>query len=635
MCGIAGIYLNKKTVKKEQKELAAVIKKMNESQKRRGPDDEGIFSFERGVFGHRRLSIIDLSKAGHQPMIFNIRTSDVPKLAIAFNGEIYNFLELRKELEKKSYKFKTKTDTEVILALYAEYKEKSFSMLRGMFAFGLWDARNQRLFLVKDRYGIKPLYYYSDNEKLIFSSTVKALEKSGLFRVEKNPQAMIGFLLFGSVPLPLTTVKNVFAIPSGHYLVREADGRQKMVQYYSSLDFFNIRRSNALDRSNFLRNLRKLSFHNNFHNIINEVRQRLKESVNLHLISDAPLGVFLSGGLDSSVIAALAAYNMGKSDLPNIDGNVRRSDFQKLTTLSIIFDEPEFSEEYYSDLVAQKISSDHCKIKITKKDFEESFDEIFEAMDQPTIDGVNTFFIAKAAKQVGLKTVLSGLGADEIFLGYPHFRKAKILRKIQNLPKFLKPSLDLASLFGGRYKKLSYLKNSDILSFYLGIRGLFAPQEAAKILDIDEKEVNDFIINMGKSDLPRGSTSQILTANSQEVEPRQIDPINLLSYLELKFYLQNQLLKDTDFMSMYHSIEVRVPFLDHPLVEYLSGLSPNVKLGKEINKPLLVEAVRELLPQEIFTRPKMGFTFPFQKWIGKDGKHWSRDWATVVLRRWQ
>jgi len=404
-----------------------------------------------------------------------------------------------------------------------------------------------------------------------------------------------------------------------------------------------------------------LSFHNNFHNIINEVRQRLKESVNLHLISDAPLGVFLSGGLDSSVIAALAAYNMGKSDLPNIDGNVRRSDFQKLTTLSIIFDEPEFSEEYYSDLVAQKISSDHCKIKITKKDFEESLDEIFEAMDQPTIDGVNTFFIAKAAKQVGLKTVLSGLGADEIFLGYPHFRKAKILRKIQNLPKFLKPSLDLASLFGGRYKKLSYLKNSDILSFYLGIRGLFAPQEAAKILDIDEKEVNDFIINMGKSDLPRGSTSQILTANSQEVEPRQINPVNLLSYLELKLYLQNQLLKDTDFMSMYHSVEVRVPFLDHPLVEYLSSLPVDVKFNpyksaeirinqrqwRGINKNLLVSTTHDLLPLDIYTRPKMGFTFPFEKWLHESDLktyklknlqtniHWSRFWAKVVLKNWK
>ena len=303
----------------------------------------------------------------------------------------------------------------------------------------------------------------------------------------------------------------------------------------------------------------------------------------------------------------------------------------RLKTLSIIFDEPEFSEEYYSDLVAQKIGSDHRKIKITKQDFYNSFDEIFEAMDQPTIDSVNTFFIAKAAKQAGLKTVLSGLGADEIFLGYPHFRRAELLRKIQKLPKFIKlplfnyPITQLLNYLtkNDRYSKLSYFAKDDILSFYLGIRGLFAPQEAAKILDANLSEMNKFLNDFLKLETYKLTNLQTLS------------PVNLLSYLELKFYLQNQLLKDTDFMSMYHSIEVRVPFLDHPLVEYLSGLSPNVKLGKEINKPLLVEAVRELLPQEIFTRPKMGFTFPFQKWIGKDGKHWSRDWATVVLRRWQ
>ena len=600
-----------------------MIKKMNESQKRRGPDDEGIFSFERGVFGHRRLSIIDLSKAGHQPMIFNIRTSDVhrtsdvPKLAIAFNGEIYNFLELRKELEKKSYKFKTKTDTEVILALYAEYKEKSFSMLRGMFAFGLWDARNQRLFLVKDRYGIKPLYYYSDNEKLVFASTVKAIAESGLVPIKKNPDAFIGFLLFGSVPLPLTTIKNVLAVPAGHYLVRDADGSQKLIKYYEPLEFFNIRTSDVL-------NIDDNFGTSDVQKIVRQICNILEDSVKLHLISDAPLGIFLSGGLDSSVLAALAAFNIRTSDVSNIK-NLR------LKTLSIIFDEPEFSEEYYSDLVAQKIGSDHRKIKITKQDFYNSFDEIFGAMDQPTIDGVNTFFIAKAAKQAGLKTVLSGLGADEIFLGYPHFRRAELLRKIQKLPKFIKlplfnyPITQLLNYLtkNDRYSKLSYFAKDDILSFYLGIRRLFAPQEAAKILDANLSEMNKFLNDFLKLETYKFTNLQTLS------------PVNLLSYLELKFYLQNQLLKDTDFMSMYHSIEVRVPFLDHPLVEYLSGLSPNVKLGKEINKPLLVEAVRELLPQEIFTRPKMGFTFPFQKWIGKDGKHWSRDWATVVLRRWQ
>ena len=624
MCGIAGIYYKNR----KSEELKEAVKIMIHYQSHRGPDDEGIYQSEFVVLGHRRLSIIDLSKAGHQPMNYN-------DLWITFNGEIYNFLELKKKLEKKGYQFKTKTDAEVILALYAEYGEKSFLMLRGMFAFGLWDGKNEKLFLVKDRYGIKPLYYYADDEKLIFASTVKAIAGSGLIPVEKNSEAWIGFLLFGSVPLPLTTVKNVLAVPAGCYLVREADGQQKLIQYYDPLKFFNIRTSDVLNiDDNFgMSDVQK---------IVRQIRNILEDSVKLHLISDAPLGVFLSGGLDSSAIAALSAEALR-------EGGASR----RITTLSILFEEKEFSEEHYSDLVVKKIKSDHRKIKITKQDFYDSFDEIFKAMDQPTIDGVNTFFIAKAAKQAGLKTVLSGLGADEIFLGYSHFRRAGLLRKIQQMP--LKPVFQFFSssvakpLFGDRYSKLSYFVNNDILSFYLGIRGLFAPKEAAKILDVNESEIKDFIINMGTSDILRASDVQ------------KLDPVNLISYLELKFYLQNQLLKDTDFMSMHHSVEVRVPFLDHQLVEYLSGLPPEVKMYQrksaqisvnqrigKINKPLLAEAVSNLLPPDIYTRPKMGFTFPFQKWLENEpllvkghkssvaaSRHWSRFWATVVLNKFK
>lgn len=654
MCGISGILQNKGG---NSKKLEETVKKMNDFQKNRGPDDEGIFinlvtnNSITIVLGHRRLSILDLSSAGHQPMIWqngsilrvsdvpniggNFRTSDVQTLVITYNGEIYNFKELKKELESKGYKFKTQTDTEVILALYIEYGEKSFEMLRGMFAFAIWDGRNKKLFLVKDRYGIKPLYYYSDKEKLIFASTVGAIEESGLAQLTKNQKALTSFLLFGSVNLPMTTYKEISAIEPGHYLERDINGNEKLKKYYDPLKYF-------LNKSS-----------DNFNLAKEKISKLLNDSVEKHLISDAPLGVFLSGGLDSSTIAALAANNRG------------RSDFQKLVTLSIIFDEPEFSEEYYSDLVAKKINSDHRKIKITKQDFYDSFDEVFKAMDQPTIDGVNTFFIAKAAKQAGLKTVLSGLGGDEIFLGYPHFHRAELLRKIQKMPKFLKLPINLlTNLLGGRYSKLSYFANDDILSFYLGIRGLFSPMEVAKILDINLSEVENFIEELNNS-----ITNNLIT---------DLLPADLLSYLELKFYLQNQLLKDTDFMSMHHSVEVRVPFLDHPLVEYLSSLPSEAKVNSysvtkllslasnnliinnsitKVNKPLLVAAVRDLLPQEIFTRPKMGFTFPFGKWLregvnsysinkllGRPNSfiannlttktHWSRFWATIILNRY-
>jgi len=617
MCGIAGILLRRKINKKEAKRFESAVAKMNESQANRGPDDEGIFVFERGVFGHRRLSILDLSKKGHQPLKYQISNiKNQKELYITFNGEIYNFLELREGLKKKGYKFKTKTDTEVILALYAEYGEESFKMLRGMFAFGLWDGKKSKLFLVKDRYGIKPLYYYADSEKLVFASTVKAISESGLVELKKNSDALIGFLLFGSVPLPFTTIKGIVAVPAGHYLVVDLEGNKKIVKYYDPIDYFvSVNKKVSIGRDE----------------IIHEIRKRLDEAVNLHLISDAPLGIFLSGGLDSSAIAALASQKRGKL----------------VTTLSIVFDEKEFSEEKYQRMVAGRIKSDHREIKITKQDFQNSFDKIFEAMDQPTIDGVNSFFIAEAAKKAGVKTVLSGLGGDEVFFGYPSFRTAKFLRNVQKLPGLLKSPLNLISLIGDKYSKAEYFANNDILSFYLGIRGLFSLKETANILGANLSEINNFIDDFYN-----------LTLNSKSSILNSLHPANLLSYLELKFYLQNQLLKDADFMSMYHSIEVRVPFLDHPLVEYLSGLPPELKLyshklakirinqrGNKINKPLLAGAVQNLLPQEIFTRPKMGFTFPFQSWLHRSSilnsqssilnSHWSRSWAKSILNKFK
>ncbi|MDI6717433.1 MAG: asparagine synthase (glutamine-hydrolyzing) [Patescibacteria group bacterium] len=594
MCGISGVYQNK-SVKIE--EIKKSVGKMNNIQAFRGPDDEGIFlkSLENGravALGHRRLSILDLSKAGKQPMRFMQPTTK--NIWITFNGEIYNFLELRKDLEKKNYEFKTHTDTEVILALYAEYGNSSFSMLRGMFSFGLWDEKNKNLFLVRDRYGIKPLYYFSDKEKLVFASTVKAISGSGLIHIEKNPKAMIGFLLFGSVPFPHTTVKDVLPVPPGHYIQRSADGSEKIIKYYDSLDFF-------LEKSN-----------DDFDTAAYKIKELLTSSVNHHLISDTSLGIFLSGGLDSSALTVLAAEQRKKP----------------ITTISIVFEEEEFSEKKYQRMVANSIKSEHREIKIIKNDFEKSFDEIFEAMDQPTIDGVNTFFIAKVAKEAGVKTVLSGLGSDEIFMGYPSFKKAVLLKKIQKLPGILKFSLRIFSLFSGRLAKLNYLKKDTPLNFYLAVRGLFTPKETAKILNISEQDVNNFI-----SDLEHQQFNDLTIEQLNELHPA-----DLLSYLELKFYLQNQLLKDTDFMSMRHSIEIRVPFLDHPLVEYLSSLKPKIKLGKTI-KPLLVETIRELLSKEIFDRPKMGFTFPFQKWLsGADNNsipklHWSRFWAKTVLNK--
>lgn len=603
MCGICGFY----KLEGKKKELELSLAKMNSLQKRRGPDDEGVFLEEIDKekflgFGHTRLSILDLSKKGRQPMIKRIGKIR-EQIVITFNGEIYNFLEIEKVLKKKGYSFETKTDTEVILALYQEYGEKSFSMLRGMFAFGLWDGQKRKLFLVRDRYGIKPLYYSLFNNQIIFSSTVKAIENSRLIPVEGNKRAWQAFLLFGSVPYPLTTLKEVFSLPAGHYLAQEEGKGPKIIKYYDFLRPFLIKNKD------------------DFNQAVVKTKELLTDSVKKHLISDAPLGVFLSGGLDSSVIAALAA---GSRKTP-------------ITTLSIDFEEEEFSEKKFQNILVQKIKSNHKEIKIKKSDFFEAQDDIFSAMDQPTIDGVNTYFIAKAAKEMGVKTVLSGLGSDEIFFGYSHFKRAELLRIAQNL--YFRKIFRLSGLLSGRFAKLDYLSNEDFLSFYLAARGLFTLKEAAAILGATKKELRELIEDLAVYHFDYKSINGL----------SNLSPANAFSFMELKFYLQNQLLKDTDFMSMHHSIEVRVPFLDHPLVEYVSSLPAEIKFSKskeDFNKPLLVGAVKDIIPHEILKRPKMGFTFPFEKWLresegqqGGSGKgqfnheHWSRSWARVVLNR--
>lgn len=591
MCGIAGAYQKGGG----DSRLREAVSRMNQCQALRGPDDEGIWSEREVVLGHRRLSILDLSSAGHQPMQ---DASGV--LCITFNGEIYNFLELKKELEAKGHQFRTHTDTEVILAAYQEWGVDSFSKLRGMFAFGLWDRKEHALYLVRDHYGIKPLYYHAGREGIIFASTVGALEKSGLVPTEKDPDAAVGFLLFGSVPQPLTTLRHVRALPAGHYMKVDSRGEARPLSYYDSLGAF-------MHKKNI-----------DFSGATKEVGSLLRDSVAHHLLSDAPLGVFLSGGLDSSALAALAATGRDKP----------------ITTLSVIFNEREFSERKYQKKVAERILSDHREILVTEKDFFDQLPTIFEAMDQPTVDGVNTFFVSWAAKQAGLKVVLSGLGSDEIFMGYGSFRKAAYLRKLQAMPSFFP---HLLSLLGGRYEKLSHLAFKDSLHLYLAHRGLRIARQVSALLYCTEKDVME-------------SVQRIASARNLPDAAFGLAPEDMHSYLELQVYLQNQLLKDTDFMSMAHSIEVRVPFLDRPLVEYVSSLPTRVKMYGRENKPLLAQSVRDMLPNEIFSRKKMGFTFPLEKWLhSPEGArllmadkmvfnnltrfHWSQAWSFYVGKR--
>lgn len=628
-------------------EDVSAVKRIIDAQVHRGPHGEGIITLGDSspsrltphvsrpsvILGHRRLSIIDLSPAGKQPM-----SNEEGTVWVTYNGEIYNFRELHKELDGRGHVFKSQTDTEVLVHGYEEWgMDELLSRIRGMFAFALCDIGRRsspssltlqppRFYLAKDRFGIKPLYYYQDRERIIFASEVRAVMKSGMVPNEKNMEALSRFFQLGSVPVPVTTIKDVMALHAGHYL-SVGENRVELKSYW--------------DLSTYLHQSPSVSTQSptpHFESPSTTIHPLLEDSIRHHLISDVPLGIFLSGGIDSSSLVALAT---GFRDKP-------------LTTLSVIFDEPDYNEARYARLIAKKYGTDHREVLLRSKELFEGLPQIFDAMDQPTVDGVNTYFISKAAREAGLTVVLSGTGGDELFLGYDHFKKtgtlASVRRFLNLLPLWMRKTLIRAAVQAGlpvgsaSREKLTYLETPSDENSYLLFRGLFTPREIQDVLGASEPELKSFILQPTTSNL-QPSTSSFL--------------LNLFTLFEFRHYLQNQLLKDTDVMSMAHSIETRVPFLDHKLVEYVIGLSPKTKLGNGINKPLLVKAMGEGLPREIWDRQKMGFTFPFEKWMkvrndelkarcletkilnrkavkavwkafGKNRTHWSRPWATLV-----
>lgn len=408
MCRIVGFIKRDKTLAPRE-----TVINMRDALSHGGPDDSGIYEQGNIIFAHRRLSIIDLSKFGHQPML-----SEDRKLCLSYNGEIYNFKSIKSKLIEKGYTFQSTSDTEVILKGYQEFGEDIFSQLSGMYALSLYDKNNDCIYLARDHCGIKPLYYHISDNELIFSSEVKAFKHAGI--IEENTDWKIYFLLFGFIPEPYTTLKDVLMLPKASYLKLNLQTNNYTIEKYETASFKNkiITQEKALS----------------------VVKNSIENAIESHLISDAPIGVFLSGGIDSSLISIIASRFKGKS----------------LKTLSIIFDEKQYSEEKYQNSVVNQIQSDHSFHTISEKDFSENLQDIFRAMDQPTIDGVNTYFISKCAHERGLKAVLSGLGGDELFGGYPSFRRIEklwYLRILQGSPlpkifQFLKKE---------KFKKLSFL----------------------------------------------------------------------------------------------------------------------------------------------------------------------------------
>ncbi len=595
MCRIAGIANSSFS----EEGLIAQLKAMNSAQCHGGPDDEGFYTSPEKhlILGHRRLSILDLSQSGHQPML-----SDDQKIVVAFNGEIYNFRSIKTLLQKTGYQFKSHTDTEVIIEAYQAWGTQAFSEFKGMFAFALYDVKQKQLHLVRDRQGIKPLYIYQKNDVTAFASEVKAFEATKL-SLSVNPDWPVALLSMGHLPEPFTTFNEVKMLPKGGYETFSV-GSDNPSQYHA----FEKR---AIDSESEAAGVQE------------RIDQLLDQAIQSQLVADAPIGVFLSGGIDSSLLALQAA----------------KYKEQQLATVSLNFEEKQFSEINFQQQISKMLPGAHHSKTINEKLFEEFLDGILENMDQPGVDGINTWFVSQAAQEAGLKAVLSGVGADEIFGGYPSFKRMRhisMLRSFSALAPYVNKVVKQDAL-----KRWTYLNEKHPSFEYLFLRGFFNPEQLKALFGIHSKaQVQAF--------------EKITTP--QEVLPKRFDG-KRAAWFEQHYFMQNQLLKDSDTMGMQHGLEIRVPFLDEDLVAYANQL-PNSTLFPK-NQPakhLLINAFNGILPDTVWNRPKMGFTFPFQIWLKKhpsylflkhnhpqleslfqqfekDQLHWSKIMSLMVMQR--
>ncbi len=562
MCGICGIYNSGDT---------ELVQRMCRAMIHRGPDDEGITTAGRVVLGTRRLAILDLSPAGRQPM-----QSTDGRVTLAYNGEVYNYRELNAELAAQGYPAHSHCDTETILHAYEREGIACLQRLRGMFAIALWDAAQGQLFLARDRLGIKPLYYAAVGDRVLFGSELKVLLASGQVSRELDPVAVDLYLTFGVVPAPYTMFKAVRALLPGHYMTVDAAGIRHT--RYWNVQFADQYPQRSED------------------DWAAELRTRLTEAVRLRLLSDVPLGAFLSGGVDSGAIVGLMS---GMTDRP-------------VDTYSIDFDRggAAYNETAKAQQVAQLFSTHHHPLRVTGADLARELPHIIWAMDQPTHDGINTYFVSKLAK-TGVTVALSGLGADELFGGYSTFRFAARLARYRDIQTRIPTAVGRAAAgvlerLPARYELAWPLRGAAGLlnayptaaDQYLLVKGFFSPARRATLRN-----------GHGGADAARPLLRDLLA----ELPPT--DVINQISYLELKTYMADTLLRDTDVMSMAHSLEARVPFLDHPLVEWVATMPPDLKMRPGRPKYILKKALAGLLPDEILHAPKMGFGFPLAYWL--------------------
>jgi len=596
MCGIAGIYAYHSSARSVDRDE---LVRMRDYMASRGPDGSGEWYSADGRvgFGHRRLSIIDLSSRGAQPM----QTAD-GRLVVTFNGEIYNYRELRSGLEAKGYAFRSNSDTEVLLYLYAELGHEMLRELRGMFAFGIWDCQEQQLLLARDPYGIKPLYYAHDGSTLRFASQVKALMAGRGVSRDPDPAGWIGFYLFGSVPEPFTTYREVRALPAGSFLRVDQHGLGAPIQYYSIAGTYH--QAQERPRSAAAKE-----------EIKSLVREALLDSVRHHLVADVPVGAFLSGGVDSGALVGLMC-EAGQQDIQ---------------TVTLAFDELRGTREDEAPeatAVASFYATRHTTRVVGENEFRSDLPTIIEAMDQPTVDGVNTWFVSKAAHELGLKVALSGLGGDELFGGYSSFRDIPTWVRWMAAPSsipFLAQAVRRAfrRLYG---EKLGVSpKVAGLVEFggsypgaYLLRRGIFMPWELPEVLGPD----------LAREGLKRLDPINHIACT---LAPDPVEPFARVATLESSLYMRNQLLRDTDWASMAHPLEVRVPLVDSVLLTKLAGM--RLGIGQQSIKSLLAEAPKQRAPSGTIQRRKTGFVVPIAKWIDRQHQSLISEWKRVPLLR--
>jgi asparagine synthase (glutamine-hydrolysing) len=572
MCGINGFISEKFS----GEEKLAYVRKMNAMLAHRGPDNDGTWQYNEICLGHRRLSIIDLSVESNQPFF-----SADKRYIIIYNGELYNYKELKLDLQRSAqgsdkppYFFKTNSDTEVILAAFIRWGNKCLDYFNGMYAFAIYDTHENKLTLARDRVGVKPLYYYYGDEGFIFSSEIRPIIHSGIRSFLLNKEVVAEYAMYQTVFAPNTIIKGIKMLMPGH-LAEYKDGKATISEYYS------------------LNKISNSSDDLSYQEICKNVNELLSLSVQRRLVADVPFGAFLSGGIDSSAVVGLMS----------------KVSSEKIQTFNISFDESEFSESKYARLIAEKFNTQHHEIKLKPEDFLNQLPEALSAMDHPSGDGPNTYVVSKATKNSGITMALSGIGGDELFAGYDVFKRMTELQKkswLNAVPILVRQAAGFAikkqkrSVSGNKIQELLSQPKINFKSAYPLNRSLFTQKELLKLAE-------------------RASPFKTIQKLISEVPQIEDHLLSAVSVAEINTYLQNTLLRDTDQMSMAVALEVREPFLDYKLIEFVLGVNDGHKFPHSPKK-LLTDSLGDLLPGEIINRPKMGFVLPWQQWLKTDLK---------------